>query len=138
MSHPNEAPAAAWYPDPQTSGQVRWWDGKTWTEHVSNLAAAEPAVADTHAVVTHAAAQTVAEQLAAPIVPQVAEADASFAAADTHATVTYIGRHAAGATPAPRQPSTAPRIRPRARATVAVEVQVEVPVQAQLAALAYA
>jgi hypothetical protein len=88
--------------------------------------------------VTHASAQTVAEQLAAPIVPQVAEADASFAAADTHATVTYIGRHAAGATPAPRQPSTAPRIRPRVRATAAVEVQVEVPVQAQLAALAYA
>jgi len=136
MSYPNEAPAAAWYPDPQTSGQVRWWDGKAWTEHVSKPAEAEPAVtAASHVVVTPAAAsQTIAEQLAAPIVPQVAEADAAFAAADTHANVTYIGRHAAGATPAPRQPSTAPRIRPRVRATGAAEVPVEV----EHAALAYA
>lgn len=145
MSYPNDAPAAAWYPDPQTSGQVRWWDGRAWTEHVSKPAEAAPAVAATPAVVTPAAAtQTVAEQLAAPIVPQVAEADAAFAAADSHAsaqlaaehtaTVTYIGRHAAGATPAPRQPSTAPRIRPRVRATVPVEV----PAESQLAALAYA
>ncbi|MFC5501279.1 DUF2510 domain-containing protein [Lysinimonas soli] len=46
MSHPNEAPAAAWYPDPQSPGQVRWWDGTKWTEHVSAPArpvAAEPA-----------------------------------------------------------------------------------------------
>lgn len=140
MSYPNDAPAAAWYPDPQTSGQVRWWDGKAWTEHVSKPAETVPAAASAPAVVTPVAAtatatpQTVAEQLAAPIVPQVAEADAAFAAADTHATVTYIGRHAAGATPAPRRPSTAPRIRPRVRATAPAEVQVET----QLAALAYA
>jgi hypothetical protein len=52
----------------------------------------------------------------------VAEFDAAFTSVDASsaqlATVTYIGRHAAGATPAPRQPSTAPRIRPRARVEV--------------------
>lgn len=88
MSYPNDAPAAAWYPDPQTSGQVRWWDGTNWTEHVSKPATSTPVV-------------DVFEQ-------------------EHVATVTYIGRHAAGATPAPRQPSTAPRIRPRVRVEVPV------------------
>lgn len=121
MSYPNDAPAAAWYPDPQTSGQVRWWDGKNWTEHVSRPA--EQPVAEQPAA-EQPAAVSVAAQLAAPIVPQVAEADAAFAAADDDARVapvTYIGRHAAGATPVPRQASTAPRIRPRVRVEVPVE-----------------
>lgn len=26
---------AAWYPDPTTPGQLRWWDGNAWTESVS-------------------------------------------------------------------------------------------------------
>ena len=109
MSYANEAPAAAWYPDPQTAGQVRWWDGTNWTEHVSTASVATPSVA---------------EQLAAPIASQLAEMDAIFAAAaerisaEHTATVTYIGRHAAGETPAPRQPSSAPRFRPRIRAQV--------------------
>lgn len=79
MSHPKDVPAAAWYPDPQTPGQVRWWNGANWTEHVS------VPVPSTDAVHAEDGA------------PQ------------------YIGRHAAGAQPAPRQPSTAPRIRPRLR-----------------------
>jgi predicted RNase H-like nuclease len=91
MSYPNDAPAAAWYPDPQTPGQVRWWDGTNWTEHVSVPApAAVP-------------------ENAAPV------------SAVEHAEPAYIGRHAAGAQPAPRQEPTAPRIRPRVRVELAVE-----------------
>ncbi len=121
MSYPNDAPAAAWYPDPQTSGQVRWWDGTNWTEHVSKPAAQQTVAAHNAAVV-----QSLAEQLAASIVPQVAAPDAGLmsieAPADTHlASVTYIGRHAAGAHPVPRQPSTAPRFRSRVRVEVPVE-----------------
>ena len=34
MTHQAAVPAG-WYPDPQTPGQVRYYDGAAWTEHVS-------------------------------------------------------------------------------------------------------
>ena len=117
MSYPNDAPAAAWYPDPQSPGHVRWWDGTKWTEHVSVPAAP----AEQQAVAIEAS------------VPRVAEADAALAAADAeHASADhgsadhtgepmYIGRHAAGPNPAPHQTSNVPRIRPRERVQAPVE-----------------
>ena len=109
MSYPNDVPAAAWYPDPQSPGHVRWWDGTKWTEHVSVPAAP----ADQQAVAIEAS------------VPQIAEADAALAAADAeHASAgepVYIGRHAAGPNPAPRQASNVPPIRPRERVQAPVE-----------------
>jgi len=110
MSYPNGAPAAAWYPDPQTPGLVRWWDGTNWTQHVSVPA-------------TPMQSEQISIEAS---LPQIDEADAALAAADAeHAAadatglpLSHIGRHAAGTEPVPRQGPRAPRIRPRQRAEV--------------------
>ncbi len=31
---PDSDPPAAWYPDPKSQAQLRWWDGEKWTENV--------------------------------------------------------------------------------------------------------
>ena len=47
MSDPNDPlwtgasnPKADWYPDPSGSGNQRYWNGNTWTDHVRPLATA--------------------------------------------------------------------------------------------------
>jgi uncharacterized protein YbjQ (UPF0145 family) len=37
--------APGWYPDPQTEGQIRYWDGSAWTEHVQPASGAGEPVA---------------------------------------------------------------------------------------------
>ncbi len=35
-------PPAGWYPDPAGTPGTRWWDGRTWTEHVQQAAPPPP------------------------------------------------------------------------------------------------
>jgi hypothetical protein len=36
------APAPGWYPDPAGPGNLRWWSGEAWTEHLSPVIALQP------------------------------------------------------------------------------------------------
>jgi len=128
MSDPNGNPVAAWYPDPQTPGLVRWWDGAQWTQHVSvpanPLQASQPAIQAAVPQIAEADAALAAadlEHAAADGWASIAAAAAQGAAAQTRAEPEHIGRHAAGSEPVARQAPRAPRIRPRERAEVPAE-----------------
>ncbi len=41
MADPQASPAG-WYPDPQAPGNMRWFDGTQWTDHVQSDADARP------------------------------------------------------------------------------------------------
>ena len=40
MTNPGATPPSGWYADPGGSGGLRYWDGRTWTEHVTSPAPA--------------------------------------------------------------------------------------------------
>jgi hypothetical protein len=122
LSDPNGNPVAAWYPDPQTPGLVRWWDGAQWTQHVSvpanplqssqaAIQASVPQIAEADAALAAADLEHAAADGWASIAAAAAQGTPSSAAAEPE----HIGRHAAGAEPVAREAPRAPRIRPRER-----------------------
>lgn len=42
--HPQSLPPPMWHLDPAGSGQLRWWDGRTWTDHYAPVPATAPAI----------------------------------------------------------------------------------------------
>ena len=40
VTNPGAPPPSGWYADPGGSGGLRYWDGRTWTEHVTSPASA--------------------------------------------------------------------------------------------------
>ncbi|PWW21520.1 uncharacterized protein DUF2510 [Geodermatophilus normandii] len=51
MTQPSPPPG--WYPDPAGGGGSRWWDGRTWTEHVRQPPAPQPVPAQARPVQQH-------------------------------------------------------------------------------------
>jgi hypothetical protein len=47
VSDPGAPPPAGWYADPGGSGGLRYWDGSSWTQHVTAPAAPRPVAAPT-------------------------------------------------------------------------------------------
>lgn len=40
--HDHDLPSAGWHPDPTNDGQLRYWNGQSWTDHVHPLQPSSP------------------------------------------------------------------------------------------------
>ncbi len=79
---------AGWYPDPQSTGSARWWDGQQWTDHTLPTAEAVPG--------------SLFAEPAAPDAPVPPAYDASGYVSPTQETVSFdAATYAAPSGPAP-------------------------------------